>query len=66
MTMHYLKNSSSEGVYAPTNDTTLEDLKLFQKFLFRNFKKSENYEKMLPVSNQPERLHGTAKSIRYD
>lgn len=64
MPMHYLKNSSSEGVHAPTNDTTLEDLILFQSFLFRNFKKCENYEKMLPVSNQPERLHGTAKSIR--
>ena len=32
---------------------TLEDLKLLRSSLYCNFKKYEQYEKMLPTSNQP-------------
>ena len=41
------------GVYIVTEDKTLEHLKLFRNFLYRNFKKYEHYEKILPTSNQP-------------
>ena len=33
------------GAYIVTEDKTLEDLKLFHSFLYRNFKKYEHYEK---------------------
>ena len=35
-------------VYAPINDTTLGDIKLFQSFLYTNFENYENYEKNMP------------------
>ena len=44
------------GVYIATEDRTLEDLKLFHSFLYRNFKKYEHYEKMLRTLNQPGQL----------
>ena len=34
-------------------DTVFYDLKLFQDFLYRNFKDYKYYEKMRPVSNRP-------------
>ena len=49
-------------VYIVTKDRTLKDLKLFCRFLYHNFKKYEHDEKMLPTSNQPEQLYGTAKT----
>lgn len=39
-----IEEDINNGVYAPGNDTTLQDLKLFQSFLHRIFK------------NQPETL----------
>ena len=32
-----LNDGISKGIYAPTEDTTLRELKLFQDFLHRNF-----------------------------
>ena len=40
------------GVYMVTKDRTLEDLKFFRNFLYRNFKKYEHCEKMMLLSNQ--------------
>ena len=45
-----LNDGISTGVYAPTEDKTLRDLKFFQDFLRRNFKdKYDKYKEM----NQP-------------
>ena len=44
-----------DGVYAKAEDKTLQDLKGFQDFLFRNFSKYKKYD-MLPRSNQPAQL----------
>ena len=46
------------GVYAPTNDTTLDidALTKFICFLKRNFDKYEHYDRICPVNNQPARL----------
>ena len=55
-----------EGVYAKTEDDTLQDLKRFQELLYRNFSKSEKYTDMLPSSNQPVQLYGAAKTHKFD
>ena len=49
------------GVYTPTTDNTLKDLKIFRDFLYRNFKDHPKYEKLLLTSNQPARRYGTHK-----
>jgi len=54
----------SKGVYTPTTDNTLKDLKTFRDFLYRNFKNHPKYKTMLPTSNQPARLYGTAKTFQ--
>ena len=53
------------GDYTLTTDNTLKDLKKFCDFLYRNFENHPNYEKMLPTSNQPARLYGTAKTHKF-
>lgn len=55
-----------KGVYKKANDNTLRDLKRFQDFLYRNFKKHKQYNKMFPISNQPAKLYGTAKTHKFD
>ena len=54
-----------QGKYIETIDTTQGDLKHFQDFLYRHFKKSEHYDQMRPVSNQPGRLFATAKTHKF-
>ena len=56
----------TNGTYAPTVDTILNDVKKFQDFLRRNFKgKFDRYKDMRPVSNQPGRLYATAKTHKF-
>ena len=56
-----------DGIYKVTVDNTLDDLKTFKSFLYRNFYgKYEHYEKMLPKSNQPGQLYGTAKTHKFN
>ena len=61
-----LEDMIEEGInkdtYERTDDTTSQDLKRFQDFLYRNFYNYENYHKMHPHSNQPAKLYGTAKT----
>ena len=55
-----------DGIYKVTADNTLDDLKTFQSFLYHNFYgKYEHFEKMLPKSNQPGQLYGTAKTHKF-
>ena len=55
------------GIYNPTEDNTLNDLRNFQGFLRRNFKdKFTRYEDMRPVSNQPGRIYATAKTHKFN
>ena len=59
-----LNGGISKGIYAPTEDTRLRDLKLFQDFLCRNFKDEyDKYEEMRSVCHEPVKLHTTAKLI---
>ena len=57
-----LQSMIDEGItnrtYAPTADTTLNELRKFQDFLRRNSKdKFDHYKDMRPVSNQPGKTH---------
>ena len=56
-----------QGIYSPTVDATLSDLKKFQDFLRRNFKgKYDRYEDMRPRSNQFGKIYATAKTHKFD
>ena len=57
-----IERGIQEGVFVKTKDRTLQNLKQFQDFLYRNFSKYEKYNDMLPSSDQPAQLHGTAKT----
>ena len=54
-----------KGKYIETIDTTHSDLKHFHNFLYKHFKKSEHYDQMRPVSNQPVRFFATAKTHKF-
>ena len=54
-----------QGKYIETIDSTQSDLKHFQDFLYRHFKKSEHYYQMRPVFNQPGRFFATAKTHKF-
>ena len=55
------------GIYTRTEDNTLNYLRKFQDFLWRNFKdKFARYEDMRPVSNQPGRIYATAKTHKFN
>ena len=54
-----------QGKYIETIDTTQSDLKHFQDFLYRHFKRPEHYDQMRPVSNQPGRFFATAKTHKF-
>ena len=58
-----INDGISKGVYViEENDNTLMELKSFQNFIYRNFKKHEKYKEITPTSSQPARLSATAKS----
>ena len=52
-----------QGIYSPTVDTTLSDLKKFQEFFIDKY---ERYEDMRPVTNQPGKIYATTKSHVFD
>ena len=57
----------ADGIYEPASDTTLSDLKKFNNFLYRHFRKDhpDLYEEMTSSSNQPGQLYGTAKTHKF-
>ena len=61
-----VKEGLKNGIYKETTDTTLHDLKLFQDFLYLNFKDYKDYEKMRPVSNHLALLYASAKTHKFD
>ena len=56
----------SQRKYVETVDNTHQDLKHFQNFLHRHFFKTEYYEKIRPISNQPASLFATAKTHKFN
>ena len=57
-----------DGIYEPTTDTILPDLKKFNNFLYRHFSKNhpELYKDMTAISSQPGQLYGTAKTHKFE
>ena len=61
-----ISDNVSKKVYViEQNDNTLTELKSFQDFIYRNFKKHEEYKEMRPTSSQPARLFTTAKTHKF-
>ena len=46
-----IEEGISKGTYERVDDTTLQNLKRFQYFLYRNFYNYANYHKIYPHSN---------------
>ena len=61
-----IEEGVKKGTYKKTEDTTLQDLKKFQDFLYRNFYTYEHYKSMYPHSNQPAKLYRTAKTHKLN
>ena len=61
-----IEDGIENGTYAESGDTTMQDLKRFQDFLRRNFKKYEHYSEMYPESNERPKMYGTAKTHKFD
>ena len=57
---------SQEGTDKKTEDTTLQDLKKNQDFLYRNFYPYEHYKSMYPYSNKPAQSYGAAKTQNFN
>ena len=60
-----VRGGIKDGIYKETTDTILHDLKLFQDFLYRNFKDYKYYEIMRPVSNHPAQFYASAKTHKF-
>ena len=60
-----VEDGIKDGIYKVAEENTLKNLKLFKSFLYRNFRKYEYYEQILPKSNQPGKLYGTAKIHKF-
>ena len=60
-----IEEGMQQGKYIETMDTTHSDLKHFHEFFYRHFQKSEHYDQMRPVSNQPVRFFATAKTRKF-
>ena len=60
-----INDDISKGVYIIEENDKLTELKSFQNFIYRNFKKHEKYKEMRPTSSQPARLFDTAKTHKF-
>ena len=49
-----------------TEDNILKELKSFQSFIYRHFKKSTFYNDMMPSSHQPARFFTSAKTQKFE
>ena len=60
-----LQQGISEGKYIKTEDDILKELKSFQSFIYRHFKKSAFYRDMMPSSHQLARFFTSAKTHKF-
>ena len=58
-----IEEGIKNGIYEETEDTTLKDLKRFQDFLSRNFKKNDKYTEMYPSSTNQQNCMEQPKLI---
>ena len=61
-----INDGISKGMYVvEENENTLTELKSFQNYVYRHFKKHEKYKEMRPTSSQPARIFTTAKTNKF-
>ena len=61
-----IDNGIKNKIYEETTDNTLKDLKYFPEFLYRNFKDYKNFDDTRPISIQPAKSYGTAKTHKFE
>ena len=61
-----LQQGISEGKYIKTEDNSLKELKSFQSFIYRHFKKSTFYRDMMLSSHQLARFFTSAKTDKFE
>ena len=63
-----IEEGIADGTYERTCNTVLSDMKKFNDFLYRHFKKTrpELYEEMTASAGQPGQLYGSAKTHKFD
>ena len=61
-----LQQGISEGKYVKTEDNILKELKSFQSFIYRHFKKLTFYKDMMPSSHQPTRFFTNGKTQKFE
>ena len=61
-----LQQGISESKYIKTENNILKELKSFQLFIYRNFKKPTFYNDMMPSSHQPAKFFTSAKTHRFE
>ena len=61
-----LQQGISEGKYVKTEDNILKELKSFQSFIYRHFKKLTFYKDMMPSSHQPTRFFTNGKTHKFE
>ena len=61
-----IKEGLTYGTCVKCTDTTIKDLEHFQQFITHHFTEHTKYEKMLPDTNQPAELYGTARTHKFE
>ena len=61
-----IEKGVKKSTYKKTEDTTLQDLKKFQDFSYRNFDTYKHCKYMYPHGNKPVKLYGTAKTRKFN
>ena len=63
-----IEEGFEDGIYEPTCNTILSDMKKFNNFLYRHFYKThpDLYDEMVSSSGQPGQLYGSAKTHKFD
>ena len=61
-----LQQGISEGKYVKTEDNILKELKSFQSFIYRHFKKLTFYKDMMPSSHQPTIFFTNGKTHKFE
>ena len=52
MKVNVIEEGIQQGKYIDNVDTTYNNLKKFQYFIYKDFKMSEHYDQLRPVSNK--------------
>ena len=60
-----IKEGIDKGTCTLTEDSIIKDRKNFKQFLKNKFQRYDKLDDMLPTSNQPARIHASAKTHKF-